>query len=131
MNTEILRKRSRKEMQKLKDVVIKSRLDTSVKIGFVRYIAAEKEDKMALLGKLAYDFFRAGELIGPLGEINHLDEWVQSVAVKLTPPIQKYSKKQVDLVMALILSEQSVRDSAYKDIWYRFTEIYRDEGGVM
>lgn len=131
MDTEILRKRSRKDIQKLKDAVVKSDLDTSVKIGLAAYIAAGEEDKMDALGKLAYDFFNAGKAIKPLGSMDHLDEWVHSAADKLIPSIQKYSKEQIDLIMALILSEQSMRDASYQNAWHRFTEIYREEGGML
>jgi len=131
MSTEILRKRKRKDIHELKDMIMKSKLDTSIKIDFAEYITAEKDNEIAALGKLMYDFFEAGKVIPLSGGCNNLSDWVYSVVNALTPSILKYSKEQIDLTVALILSEQSVWDNTYKNIWYRFTEIYRDEGGVF
>lgn len=131
MNTEILRKRYKKDIQKLKDVIMKSTRDTSIKIDFAEYITAEKDNEIAAFGKLMYDFFEAGKVIPLLGGCNNLSDWVYSVVNALTPSILKYSKEQIDLTIALILSEQSVRDNTYKNVLLRYTEIYRDEGGVF
>ena len=78
-----------------------------------------------------YDFFEAGKVILLSGGCNNLSDWVYSVVNALTPLILKYPKEQIDLTIALILSEQSVRDNTYKNVLLRFTEIYRDEGGVF
>ena len=34
-------------------------------------------------------------------------------------------------VVALILLEQSERDASYRDVLNRFTEVYKNEGGVF
>ena len=49
----------------------------------------------------------------------------------LRPDISGYTKKQIDLALALILYEQSMRDPSYKDLFCRFTEVYQKEGGVF
>ena len=41
-----------------------------------------------------------------------------------------YTKQQMDLVMALLVYEQSLRDATYKDVLIRFWEMYESEGGV-
>ena len=48
----------------------------------------------------------------------------------LKPSVKEYTNHQIDLVLALILYEQSTRDPEYNGIFSRFTEVYQDEGGV-
>lgn len=131
MNKEIFRKGNREDIQKLKDMVILSKLDTKVKCDLVEYIICERDNAIESLQKLVYDFLEAGQAIKVSTEINNISEWVHSVVEKLAPSIQEYSRKQIDLVVALILLEQSVRDTSYRDVLNRFTEIYKNEGGVF
>lgn len=76
-------------------------------------------------------FADVGQAIKVSNEINNISEWVHSVVDRLAPSIQEYSRKQIDLVVALILLEQSVRDTSYRDVLNKFTEIYKNEGGVF
>lgn len=131
MNKEIFRKGNREDIQKLKDMVIQSKLDTRIKCDLVEYIISEKDKAIESLQKLVYDFLDAGQAIKVSKEINDISEWVHSVVSELAPSIQEYSRKQIDLVVALILLEQSIRDTSYKNILNRFTEIYKNEGGVF
>ena len=131
MNKEIFHKGNREDIQKLKDMVIQSKLDTKVKCDLVEYIISEKDKAIESLQKLVFDFLEAGQAIKVSAEINNVSEWVHSVVDKLAPSIQEYSRKQIDLVVALILLEQSVRDTSYRDVLNRFTEIYKNEGGVF
>lgn len=51
-------------------------------------------------------------------------DWVHSVVSGLKPLITNYSSEQIDLVLSMILYEQSLRDSAYQNIFavsQRFT----------
>lgn len=131
MNKEIFRKGNREDVQKLKGMVIQSKLDTRVKCDLVEYITSEKDNAVESLQKLVYDFLEAGQAIKVSTEINNISEWVHSVVDKLVPSIQEYSRKQIDLVVALILLEQSERDTSYRDVLNKFTEIYKSEGGVF
>lgn len=131
MNKEIFRKGNREDIKKLKEMVIQSKLDTKVKCDLVEYIISEKDNTVESLQKLVYDFLEAGQAIKVSNEINNISEWVHSVVDRLAPSIQEYSRKQIDLVVALILLEQSVRDTSYRDVLNKFTEIYKNEGGVF
>ena len=131
MNKEIFRKGNREDIKKLKEMVIQSKLDTKVKCDLVEYIVSEKDNAVESLQKLVYDFLEAGQAIKVSNEINNISEWVHSVVDRLAPSIQEYSRKQIDLVVALILLEQSVRDTSYRDVLNKFTEIYKNEGGVF
>lgn len=131
MNKEIFRKGNREDIQKLKDMVIQSKLDTNIKCDLVEYISSEKDNAIESLQKLIYDFFEAGQAISDSSGIDNISDWVHSVVDRLAPSIQEYSRKQIDLVVALILLEQTVRDTSYTDILHKFTEIYHNEGGVF
>ena len=60
-----------------------------------------------------------------------ITSWVHSVVDGLNPSIKDYSKKQIDLALALILHEQVLRDAAYNNLLVSFVEIYKTEGGVF
>lgn len=130
MNNEIYRKGDRVDIQKLRDVVLKSKLDTIVKCDFLDYISSGDETAVESLRALVYDFFDAGEAIKESKKYKNVKEWVHSVVDKLSSKINDYSREQIDLVMALLVYEQSMRDASYNDIFCRFTEIYKMKGGV-
>ena len=131
MNKEILGEDERTNIKKLKEMIIKSSLGTVVKCDFIEYIMSEKTEGIKALRKLLYDLLEADEAIKNSKECDNLSEWVNSVVKRLNPSIQKYSNRQIDLAMALLIYEQSVRDASYNDILVRFTEIYRNAGGVF
>ncbi len=131
MNKEIFRKGDRADIQKLKEMVIQSKLDTGVKCKFIDYITAEQENAIPALRKLIYDFFDVGNAIKLSENHTNVAEWVHAVVDAITPSIRGYSKHQIDLVVALVLYEQSIRDAGYNDLLGRFTEVYRNEGGVF
>ena len=47
------------------------------------------------------------------------------------PDVRGYSKTQIDLLLGLIVNEQALRDKDYRDLFCRFTEIYRREGRLL
>lgn len=130
MNKELFRKGSRKDIQDLRELVIKSKLDTAVKVDFLDYISADGESVLEPLRKLIYDFTSAKTAIETSKSANDINMWVKSVVDSLTPSIKNYSNRQINLALALLLYEQSVRDAAYNDLFCRFTEVYRAEGRV-
>ncbi len=131
MNKELFRKRGDANIQQLKELVIKSRLDSAVKRDFIEYITAEKEKAVEALRTLVYDFLEAEKAISASAQCGELNQWIHSVVDKLSPSIKNYSNKQIDLALALILYEQAMRNSLYNDVFCRFTEVYKSEGGVF
>lgn len=131
MNKEIFKKGDRADIQSLKETVIKSKLETGVKCRFIEYIASEKEEAISKLRALVYDFFQASAAIEKSTNCNDISKWVHSVIKELSPSLKGYSNEQIDLVLALIIYEQSIRDSSYENILLRFTELYRNEGCVF
>lgn len=130
MNKELFRKSNKREMQKLKGLVIKSKLSTQVKKDLVDYLFCDDEESLETLRLLIFDFLSADQAIKASKQCNDINEWVRSVVDGLNPSVKDYSKRQIDLVLALILYEQASRDAEYDAIFSRFTEIYQNEGGV-
>lgn len=131
MNRELYRRGSPRELSALKRLVVRSGLDVSVKRDFLEYISAGKEDAVDSLRRLLYDFLSAADAINASADCRELTSWVHSVVDGLNPSIKEYSKEQIDLAMALILYEQTLRDTAYNDLLVRFVEIYQAQGGVF
>ncbi len=130
MNKELFRKSNKREMQKLKGLVIKSKLSTQVKKDLVEYLSCDDEESLETLRLLIFDFLSADQAIKASKQCNDINEWVRSVVDVLNPSVKDYSKRQIDLVLALILYEQASRDAEYDAIFSCFTEIYQNEGGV-
>ncbi|MDY3754666.1 MAG: DUF87 domain-containing protein [Treponema sp.] len=131
MNKELLRKGNRGGMLRLKRMVIRSKLDTSIKKDFMEYLSSDDDNAIEALRQLVYNFLSAEEAIRETTNCNDITDWVHSVVDGLNPSIKDYSKKQIDLALALILHEQVIRDVAYNDILIRFAEVYKAEGGVF
>ena len=131
MNKELFRKKDGTDIAELKQRIIKSKLSGAVKRDFLAYIGAEKEKAVAALRTLLYDFLEAETAIQKSQECTNISDWVHSVVRQLNPSIRGYSKRQIDLAMALLIYEKSMRDPAYNNILCRFTEVYRNEGGVF
>ena len=130
MNKELFRKGNRKDIKELRELVIKSKLDTAVKIDFMDYISADDESVLEPLRKLIYDFTSAEKAIETSKDANEINTWVNSVVNALDPSIKGFSNRQINLALALLLYEQSMRDATYNDLFCRFTEVYRAEGRV-
>lgn len=131
MNKELFCKSKLDTVQELKARVIKSKLDSTVKRDFLSYIAFEKPEAMDALRSLLFDFLEADKAMRNAQECTNITDWVHTVVRSLNPSIQGYSNKQIDLAMALLLYEQSLRNPAYDNILGKFTEVYRSEGGVF
>ena len=84
-----------------------------------------------MLGHFAYEFFEAEKAVKAAREIDDISLWVREVVDKLNPSIKSYSGEQIDLLLAHIMNEQSLRNREYTNIFLRFTEIYSKEGRVF
>ena len=114
----------------LKSRLIYSQLKTIVKKDFLDFIHSNSENNFETLRTLVYDFFSAGNAIEESKNENDIQEWARSVVEKLQPSLNSYSKNDADLILALILYEQALRDRTYESVFNRFTEVYMDQRGV-
>ncbi len=132
MNREIYRKGDRVDIQRLKEVVIKSKLDAGVKCDFLDYISVEDPDKaVESLRKLVYDFFSAEQAIKAAEPYDKIEDWERAVMSSLEPSIQGYSQRQIELVLAMIVYEKAERDITYRDVLRSFVELHGLKGSVI
>jgi hypothetical protein len=131
MDKELFSRGDKQDLKKLKDLIIKSKLDSYVKVDFLKYIEDTNDEGLDALRCLVYDFLKAEDAIKSSTQFDDIREWVNSVIQKLEPSVKGYSKKQIDFTMALILHEQTIRDASYRDIYHTFTEMYKNGGGAF
>lgn len=131
MDNELFQKGDKEDLRELKSLIVRSKLDSLVKVEFLDYVEAEKEVGLEKLRCLLYDFLNAEEAIQAAKQYGEIHEWVDAVVEKLEPSVKGYSKKQVDLTVMLILQEQMMRDSSYKTALNNFLTAYRNGGGVF
>ena len=111
-------------------MVIKSKLSTEIKRDFVEYLSSDDENTLETLRVLIFDFLSAENAIKESRHCEDINAWVRSVVDALKPSVKEYTNHQIDLVLALILYEQTTRDPEYDGVFGRFTEVYQNEGGV-
>lgn len=130
MDKELFRKSNKRDISLLKSRVIRSKLSKEVKKDFIEYLKSDDENRLETLRLLIFDFLEAEEAIKESRQCNDINEWIHNVVDNLKPSVKQYSSYQIDLAMALILNEQSLRDTSYENILGKFTDIYKIEGGV-
>lgn len=130
MNKEIYRSGDRVDIQKLRNDVINSRMETSIKCEFLDYIDAGQDTAVEELQSLVYEFFHAEKAINLSRKIGDVEKWVHRVVDELQPSVNRYSPQQIDLLIGLILYEKSLHDVNYNDLFMRYTELYEKRGGV-
>ncbi len=131
MNIKPLGQGNATDLESLKSMIVKSKLDSKVKVDFMEYLKVEKSDGIQPLRSLLYDLVQAESAIEKSRQNNELTMWVHQVMEELKPSIQKYSNKQINLAMTLLLYEKSLRNPEYNDLFVRFIEVYKNEGRVF
>lgn len=131
MDKELFQQGDKEDLRELRSIVIRSRLNSLVKVDFLDYIEAEKGNGIEALRCLIYDFLKAKDAIEGAKEYKDIHEWVDAVIEQLDPSVKDYSQKQLDLTIMLILQEQMARDHSYKSILNAFVEEYRRGGGIF
>ncbi len=131
MDSELFRRGDKTDLIELKDIVIKSRLQSVVKVDLIEYINSGVDDGLQALGCLIYDLLQAEEAVHLSEKYSDIHEWVDALLDELKPTVKGYSKKQIDLTVMLILQEQSLRDATYHAVLNKYIEEYRKGGGVF
>lgn len=131
MNKEIFRKGNREAAVLLKDLILKSKLETRVKVDFIEYINASDNIAITNLRALIYDFFQAEGIILEAIKKNTIDEAVEYIIQNIEPSLQEYSRKQISLVMSLLMYEQAERSEMFNDFFCKFIDLYKERGGTI
>lgn len=122
--------RDKSAMLNLKRMIVTSQLDSSVKSDFMEYIAAGKDESLEKMRRLIFDFLSAENAIRGAQSHTEIREWTHSVVDRLSPSIKEYTPRQIDLALAMVLYEFSLRDAAYNSYFTSFTDVYRRNRGV-
>ena len=131
MYREIYRKGDQVDLFKIKKDVLASNLSAEVKRTFMEYLRTNSKESIPLLRQLVYDFLDAGNAIDRSKKYDNIDEWVHAVVDELKPSVKGYSDQQIDILLALIINEQAIRNIEYQGIFNRFTEVFMKEGRVF
>ena len=131
MTQELYRKGERVIIGHLRDNVIKSKLSTAVKSAYMEYLQADEKTCIHKLRPLIYEFLSAEKAVGTAKKCKDIASWSKKVVANLSPSIEAYSNNQLNIVLSMIVYEQSVRDSSYDDIFCRYTEIVKEKGGIF
>lgn len=105
----------------LKDIILHSSLSAELKVIILDYL--ENEQDSECLGTLIYDLLGAEDAIQKSRQYDDINEWKESVINNLTLSIKEYSTDYQNLVLALILQEQSKLNSNYVEVFKRYTEL--------
>lgn len=116
-------------MGQLEDKVIKSKLPADVKADFLEYITGDKA--VSKMRKLLMDYLPVQEALDEAAQYRDLHRWMTAFAERLGLTDGEYNNRQIDLAVALVLYEQSLREPVYEDLFIRFTETYQKEGRVF
>lgn len=127
MNSELIRKVDRVDVYSEEDEIITSSLPTKVKCELISYI---KSRKLESLQKLAFEFFNSKEAIKSAETVSDIEEWKKTVINNIVPDLQGYTDKEINLVLALIIHEQAIRESSYNNVFFRYMEHLHYDGGV-
>ncbi len=132
MKKEIYRKCDRADVESLQSVIISSGLNATVKVEFLDYLKLNGEKAVDKLRSLVYDFFNASDAFEKNDDItNDLHEWIKGVVSSLSPSVDEYNNKAINLVISLIMYEHARRNSQYQPNLVRFTEEYMKKGRVI
>ena len=130
MNAENFKQGLAEKMKDLTRRIVKSKMASEIKVDFLEYISAADDDSFDAFRKLIFDFLNAQKAIENASHCNEMNNWVEQVVRSLEPPVVQYSKRQINLALALILYEQARRDATYNELFCAFTEQYMKTGRV-
>lgn len=131
LNKWILRVESDKYFFDIKNQVLKSNLKSNLKRLFLSYRGSISDDESnAILRELLYELLGAKLAIENSKGIDNIFEWSHSVVEGFRPSIKEYKSEQINLILSLIIDEQSRRDTDYENIFKSFIEIYKNKGSV-
>ena len=118
------------DVDELKKRILRSSLDTAVKVDFMNCIESDPQKKIKEMRSLLYDLLQANVAIGSADQYSDLSMWAHAVVDALKPSVKLYSNRQINIALGLLLYEQTLRNPTYSDLYCRFTEVYKDAGRV-
>ncbi|MBP2619877.1 helicase HerA domain-containing protein [Streptococcus panodentis] len=130
LNKWILRIESTECFAVIKKQLLHSNLKSRLKYLFLHYNSS-LDNNDTILGELLYELLAAKQAIENSKDLDDVFKWSESVVNNLEPSIKGYNSEQINLILLLIINEQSRRDKEYENIFKKFVESYKVEGGVF
>ena len=118
-------------MENITSMILQSGLETDVKVDFIRSLNCTGDMARKQFRKLVYDYFDTEKAFTAAEDCDEIREWTRAFVSEIKPSIISYPDRLIDLVVANILYERTLRDSVYNNVFNRFTEIYREDGRVF
>ena len=119
------------DMENITSMILQSGLETDVKVDFIRSLNCTGDMARKQFRKLVYDYFDTEKAFTAAEDCDEIREWTRAFVSEIKPSIISYPDRLIDLVVANILYERTLRDSVYNNVFNRFTEIYREDGRVF
>ncbi len=118
------------ELNELKELIIKSNLETAIKCEFINCLLI-KDHNLSALTTLCYDFFHASKAVELAKKCGNIESWSQCLTSNLVPNVESYNNEQINRLLALIVIEIKNRDPFYNKLFCRFTEVYKERGSIL
>lgn len=131
INRELHRKIDQLDLLKLKDLIVRSSLDSVVKCKLIDYMESNKDISPDSLQGIIYSFFNMDEAVVKVKSSKDIFDWVNGLVDELNPDIKVYNDTQINRLLALLINEQATRNVEYMDIFNAFSEVYRKRGKVF
>ena len=131
INREVHRKIDRLDLLNLKDLIVRSSLDSVVKCKLIDYMESNKDISPDSLQSIIYSFFNMDEAVVKVKSSKDIFDWVNGLVAELNPDIKVYNNTQINRLLALLINEQATRNVEYMDIFNAFSEVYRKRGKVF
>ena len=106
--------------------ILRMHLPTYVKIQLLDFQKAKGMQRLVALAKVAYEFFNTQQVFKESLVCKDIDQWKTQVLRKLTPSTKGFDQADIDVLLMLLLREQSLRDETYVDLYLCFAESLRD-----
>lgn len=131
IDRELHRKIERLDLSNVKDLIVRSSLDSTVKCKLIDYMESDKDRSLESLQSIIYGFFNMDEAVVKVKSSKDIFDWVNGLVVELNPDIKVYNDTQINRLLALLINEQATRNVEYRDIFNAFSEVYRKRGKVF
>ena len=113
----------------LKEKILSS--DISGKAKAALFECLEHPEAEDLIIKAIYEIFRAEPAFKKTeAQATEIKEWAHLMAKELDPSLALYDAKTIDMIIQILLVEQSRRDMSFNNLLKRYVELVRGEGGV-
>ena len=131
INREVHKKIDQLDLSNVKELIVRSNLDSVVKCKLIDYMESDKDSSLESLQSIIYSFFNMDEAVIKVKARKNIFDWVNGLVDELNPDIKVYNDMQINRLLELLINEQATRNVEYRDIFNTFSEVYRKRGKVF